>query len=236
MNPHHIDDLIIDEPASSNDKTKKLIALVALGVVVAVIILILWSLMSGPSDDNSATNETATQTRELAPDLIPVDNEPQQTQPENANQDDEQNNGIIRLQPQESADDETQTQQSDTQTPKPQPHKPQTKPATKPAHKPARKPSTAQQTPPAHTQATTKPAASSTSNATTYYVQVGAFKRAPSAKFMQKLKDAGFTFITKLSNGIRKVRIGPFNGYQDAKDALPDIKNKIGVDGLIIKN
>ena len=52
---------------------------------------------------------------------------------------------------------------------------------------------------------------------------------------MQKLKDAGFTFITKTTRGVRRVRVGPYDSYDQAKAALPVVKQKIGVDGLIVK-
>jgi len=68
-----------------------------------------------------------------------------------------------------------------------------------------------------------------------YYIQVGAFKRPPSPRFMKKLKEGGFTFITKSYKGIRRVRVGPYDSYSEAKAALPTIKAKLGINGLIVK-
>jgi len=118
-----------------------------------------------------------------------------------------------------------------TQTPKP-------KPTPKPVPKP--KP-TEQTTPKAPVTAPSTPSVPAggelikTANQPIYYIQVGAFKRPPSSRFMKKLKEGGFTFITKNSKGIRRVRVGPYDSYSQAKAALPVVKTKLGIDGLIVK-
>ena len=68
-----------------------------------------------------------------------------------------------------------------------------------------------------------------------YYIQIGAFKHVPSPRFMKKVKNARFTFVTKITRGVYRVRVGPYNSYNEAKAVLPVVKQKIGVDGLIVK-
>jgi cell division septation protein DedD len=225
MNDHHLDDLIIGDPEPGSSKSKTLLTIIALLIVILIIGLILWALLSDSSVENSnaATASPTQQTKPLAPDLIPIDKPNNETP-------------VAKPKPKPEVKSEV----------KPTPVKPKSKPVvvqpkpvqkTKPA---APKPTIKEPVQPATNQssaeaAPTKPAIIENENKTVYYVQVGAFKRDPSPKFIKKLKENGFTFITKTNNGIRRVRVGPYDGYMDAKAALPDIKSKLGVDGLIVK-
>ncbi len=211
MNDHNLDDLIIGDPEPGTKNSKTLLTIIALLIVILIAGLILWALLFG-SSDAPATSTPQTQEHPLDPSLIPL--EP-----------------------------------TNTATPKPaaQPTKPtaSVKPA---ADKPAAAPqSVAKPKPKPTATPTPKPAAQATvatpkngeliqnADKTIYYIQVGAYKRDPNPKFMQKLKDNGFTFITKTTKGIRRVRVGPYDSYDQAKAALPVIKEKLGVDGLIVK-
>ncbi len=223
MNDHHLDDLIIGDPEPASGKSKTLLTIIALLIVILIIGLILWALLFN-SSDSQAGNKAATtqQTKPLAPDLIPLD----------------KNNKELTVEKQEKQSDiqKQQTQTAKT-APKPKPKPAQNKVETKPTPKPAQQiTKTEQKTPePAQKTETKKTQIIKNAGKTIYYVQVGAFKRDPSPKFIQKLKDNGFTFITKISKGIRRVRVGPYDSYQEAKNALPQIKTKLGVDGLIVK-
>ncbi len=227
MNDHHLDDLIIGDPEPGSGKSKTLLTIIALLIVVLIIGLILWALLfNSPADDNSISGNTTTQqTKPLAPDLIPLDN---------------YNNEVPVSKP-KTTTNPTPVQKQTTVT-KPAVEKPAEKKA-EPAPAKAQKQESTQKptTKPAPAEiktAETKPAETAiikNKNKTIYYIQVGAFKRDPSPKFIKKLKDNGFTFITKTSKDIRRVRVGPYDSYQEAKAALPGIKTKLGVDGLIVK-
>ena len=234
MNDHHLDDLIIGDPQPGSGNSKGLLTIIALLIVILIVGLILWALLFGSSDDAATSPaQNTSQTQTLDPNLIPLD--------KNGNE-------------QPAAKPKPVKKPTPVLEQKPAP-KPVKKPAVKPtpAPKPApaaqpkpQKPKVAPtpstpkaQTPPKPAETTTpqKPGSVLIKNAdkTIYYIQVGAFKRDPSPKFMKKLKDNGFTFITKKTNNMRRVRVGPYDSYDQAKAALPKIKAKLGIDGLIVK-
>jgi len=236
MNDHHLDDLIIGDPEPASGKSKGLLTIIALLIVILIVGLILWALIFGSSDDAATQPETpaqSTSTHSLDPSLIPLDA-----------------SGQEQKRPTPSA---PVTKTKPTPTTVKTPKKPAPKPASKPTvtppapiTKPAPPKTTKPATTPAKTQAAPKEQTSTpapkegtvlikNANKTIYYIQVGAFKRDPSPKFMKKLKENGFTFITKKTNNMRRVRVGPYDSYDEAKAALPDIKAKLGIDGLIVK-
>ena len=221
MNDHNLDDLIIGEPEPGNSGSKTLLSVVALAIVVLIVGLILWALLFGSSDQETPPefSPSHNQTQPLDPALTPL--EPS-------------NSDMPPLTPTPTETPATPT----TPAPKPKP-KPKPKPEPVPVPVPVPIPDTTPTQPATPAQTTPSVPAGGqlikTADQPIYYIQVGAFKRAPNPKFMQKLKDAGFTFITKTTRGIRRVRVGPYDSYNEAKAALPVIKQKIGVDGLIVK-
>jgi len=234
MNDHHLDDLIIDDPEPVSIKSKSLLTIIALLIVVLIIGLVLWALLfdsSSPQSDNSAQTH---QSKPLAPDLIPLDRPARQTKTAEVKTKTEK----ITHKPAQKTVQTQKPKQEAIQTPQPKPaqKQPETAPAPKePKQKNIKPVKTAQ---PEITSPKETPAGKEiikNADKTIYYVQVGAFKRDPSPKFIKKLKENGFTFITKTSKGIRRVRVGPYDNYQEAKNALPEIKAKLGVDGLIVK-
>ncbi len=234
MNDHNLDDLIIGDPEPGTKNSKTLLTIIALLIVILIAGLILWALLFGSSDAPAASTPQ-TQEQPLDPSLIPL--EPTNTPA-----------------PKPAAQPTRPAASTKPSTAKPVAAKPAASPQsvvkTKPKPKQTSTPQTTS-TPAAAPQPTTtptpKPAATATvatpkngeliqnANKTIYYIQVGAYKRDPNPKFMQKLKDNGFTFITKTTKGIRRVRVGPYDSYDQAKAALPVIKEKLGVDGLIVK-
>jgi outer membrane biosynthesis protein TonB len=226
MNDHNLDDLIIGDPGYGSKNSKGLLTIIALVIVIVIVGMILWALIFG--SDNSAPlaepdTPTATQSRPLDPSLVPLDAKPTHTP--------------------KSEPTPKPAPAPKPVTPKPEPTPaPQAKPAPKPAApQPVVKPSTPP--PAAKPEPATEPAAKpakdteliQNANKTIYYIQVGAFKRDPNPKFIQKLKENGFTFITKKTGDMRRVRVGPYDSYDEAKAALPTIKEKLGIDGLIVK-
>ena len=208
MNDHNLDDLIIGDPEPITPHSKKLLSLIALVIVILIVGLILWALLFSTPGTEPTVTPSQNQTQTLEPTLPPLEPSPKE--------------------PREPT-------LAPTPTPKPVPT-PKPAPTPKPVPKPtgqttSKAPATAPSTP-------SVPAGGElikTADKPIYYIQVGAFKRPPSARFMKKLKEGGFTFITKSSRGIRRVRVGPYDSYAQAKAALPVVKRKLGIDGLIVK-
>ena len=224
MNDHNLDDLIIGEPGSGSSGSKTLLSIVALAIVILIVGLILWALLFGSSNQKapSATSPSQNQTQTLDPAVTPLETG---------------NNEILPLTP---VSVKTPTSPVPQSKPKPKPAPepaPKPTPNTTPATEPVKKPTPAQSTPITQTTPSVPAGGQLIKNADKpiYYIQVGAFKNAPSPRFMEKLKNTGFTFITKITRGTRRVRVGPYDSYQEAKAALPVVKQKIGVDGLIVK-
>ena len=218
MNDHNLDDLIIGEPESGNSGSKTLLSIVALAIVVLIVGLILWALLLGSSDQETSpsTSPSQNQTQALDPAIPPLE---------------AGNSDMPPLTP-------TPVEKPASSTPKPKSKPtPELTPSTTPATEPNKTPTPTPSTTPTQTTPSVPAGGQLIKNADKpiYYIQVGAFKKAPSPRFMQKLKDAGFTFITKMTRGTRRVRVGPYDSYQEAKAALPVVKQKIGVDGLIVK-
>jgi len=232
MNDHHLDDLIIGDPGQGSRNPKGLLTIIALVVVIVIVGMILWALIFG-SDTSEPTPTSSTsgqQVRPLDPSLVPLDQAGRE---------------VTKPKPKVTPKPRPKPKPKPKATPKP---KPAPAPVSKPAAQPAPAPKPAPATPPAETlTAPTTPAPSPTTQTPAkkptliktsdaiYYIQVGAFKRDPDPRFLQKLKDSGFTFITKKSGDMRRVRVGPYDSYEQAKAALPEVKSKIGIDGLIIK-
>ncbi len=219
MNDHNLEDLIIGDPEPTSSRSKKLLSLIALVIVILIVGLILWALLfSAPSTEPTSTAaQEQNQTQSLEPTFLPLEPTPQTThQPA------------------------PKPVSKPTPAPKPRPvARPVPKPQPKP--KPTPKPQPVKPTAPNVPKTPTTPVIPTggelieNANHPIYYIQVGAFKNPPSSRFLQKLKQGGFTFITKNSKGIRRVRVGPYDNYTQAKAALSVVKSKLGIDGLIVK-
>ena len=250
MNDHHLDDLIIGNPGydDKEPKGKGLLTIIALVIVVVIAGMILWALLFGPSDTTtppqaSAKPVASPSTRPLDPQMVELDNKIAQAP--------------VASRPASAAPAEQTTLPAESSVPSEAQARPQeevAKTRTKPKLiiETTTIPSKTSKQTPSKTAATKrppvsaeKPAKSSTQKSqkvliknagkTVYYVQVGAFKHDPNPRFLQKLKKEGFTFITKTTNDLRRVRVGPYDSYDDAKAALPMIKAKLGIDGMIVK-
>jgi len=67
------------------------------------------------------------------------------------------------------------------------------------------------------------------------YIQVGSFAKGPNEKFIDKIRRAGFKYRIKNANGYRRVLVGPFKSTQAAKRYLPLVKSKISQAAFIKK-
>jgi len=69
----------------------------------------------------------------------------------------------------------------------------------------------------------------------TYYIQIGAFNREPNPKFLKKIEGAGLHYTVNKNEKTRRVRVGPYGSYAEAKAALSDVNSSIGIMGFVVK-
>lgn len=65
------------------------------------------------------------------------------------------------------------------------------------------------------------------------YIQVGSFKQGPKSDFISKIRKAGFKFRIKETDGYRRVYVGPFKTRQEAKSLLGIVKSKIAPNAFV---
>lgn len=111
--------------------------------------------------------------------------------------------------------------------------KPKTVVVSKPKPKPVPKPKSIV-TP----KKVTKPVSAVTTKPKGTFVQVGAFSKMPSDKYLTSINQKGFdykVYKVSINNKIfHKVLIGPYNSRGQAKLAIDDIKKKLNISGAFI--
>jgi DedD protein len=100
--------------------------------------------------------------------------------------------------------------------------KPKPKPKPKAEHKPTKK---------KRVVAHKKPESKQTESSGSYYIQVGAFSKAPSQRFLSVITSSGFRY--KLKGG--KLLIGPYSSSSVAKRDLSRVKDKINKGAFVKK-
>ena len=65
------------------------------------------------------------------------------------------------------------------------------------------------------------------------YIQVGSFVKGPESSFIEKIRRAGFKFRIKEQGGKRRVYVGPFKSREEAKSLLNIVRSKINPDAFI---
>ena len=98
------------------------------------------------------------------------------------------------------------------------------KPVVTPVTKPVKKPVAA------------KPVPKSVSTKR-YYVQVGSFKKQPSARFVSVIRNNGFRYkITKrTADGTKKLLIGPYKDRASVNRALSQVRDRINKSAFVVK-
>jgi cell division septation protein DedD len=234
MNDHNLDDLIIGDPEPGGGKSKSLLSLVALVLIILIVGVLLAKLIfSGPEElDEAAPTEL---TGLVKPDAKakpsakakPVEKIPDELKP------------ITRESLPESDDLKPIAPRAATPKPAPKPAEKKTEerpaPAAKPvAEQPKAKPKPKPKAKPAEL-FEKKPAAKPAATGRTYYIQLGSFKRMPDQKFLDKIKAAGYEPLIIKTGTMIKVRIGTYGSYGEAKAKLPEIKQKLGIDGFVVR-
>ena len=70
-----------------------------------------------------------------------------------------------------------------------------------------------------------------------YYIQVGAYRKEPSARFMSVIRNNGYNYIiTKPNkNGIKRILIGPYENEAAVNRALAEVKDRVIKRAFVVK-
>ncbi len=229
MNDHNLDDLIISEPDPRGGKSKSVLTLIALVAIIVIVGVILYQLIMGGGEEELNEGGVATELTTMVNPAMqkksPEAKAPDEEIPEELKPIVEEKLPVKKAQatpPQKAKSEEAVVPQ--TTKPKAEPKKIE---SAKPKPKPKPKPSEL------FKKSESKPATGSSGK--TYYIQVGAFKRPPTQKFLDEIKAKGYEPIIVKSGDVIKVRIGSWGSYADAKAKLPEIKEKLGIDGFVVR-
>ena len=220
MNDHNLDDLIIGDPAPAGKRSKSFLAMIALVVIILLVGILLSKMILGTSEEE-ITVADKNQTEFVSPELIPMGNS----------------------NPKKSSDLKPIVKEK-----LPTPTKPKKQPVEKPVKKKEiikvtkKKETTAKKTAQKKEEASKpaskkkpKPSALFGEGKRIYYIQIGAFNREPNPKFLKKIAGAGLKYIVNKNEKTRRVRVGPYGSYAEAKTALIDVNTSIGIMGFVVK-
>ncbi|WP_456458054.1 SPOR domain-containing protein [Nitratifractor sp.] len=249
MTDHNLDDLIIGEPDLPGGKSKSVLTTLALFAIIVIVGIVLYQLIMGgeetapKSGEKTALTsivthpvryETGTRRREQIPkELQPIVREKLPTSAtQNAGRSHSvsapETTSIRRPLPAKSIS--TPVRESKPQTKAPTVSRREQTPKTR-AHTPVKaKPSELFKRKEQETKK--KPTAAAHKE---YFVQVGSFRRPPTKKFLDDMRAKGYRPLLVKSAGMIKVRIGPYPSYADAKAKLPEIKEKLGIAGFVVR-
>lgn len=230
MNDHKLDDLIIGEPSPVRKKSKGLLVVVALIVIILLVGILLSKMILGGSEDQDVLAEN-NQTEFVSPDLIPMNSGKVQRRKDD-------------LEPigEEQLPSPRKSIKKSTKKPVPKKIIKRTR-VKKPVIKKqvVKKPAPKKQVPKKQVpkkQAPVKPAtpkALFNAGKPAYYIQIGAFNRDPNPRFIKKLKSAKLQYVVNKNEKTRRVRVGPYGSYAEAKAALSDVNSSIGIMGFVVK-
>jgi len=219
MNEHNLDDLIIGDPAPAGKKSKSFLAMIALAVIILLGGILLSKMILGTSDDEVVIADQ-NQTEFVSPELIPVE------QGSKKKQNDLQPIAKEKLpaptKPKKQPVQKKKTQKKVIQVVKKKEPTPKrvVKKETKPVKTVKKQP---------------KASALFAEGKPVYYIQIGAFNRDPNPKFLTKIKNAGLQYVINKNEKTRRVRVGPYSSYAEAKAALTDVNGSIGIMGFVVK-
>lgn len=252
MNDHNLDDLIIDNIAPKNRKTKSFLTIIALFIVVLIVAIILTRILLKTPDNNQLVLEDTTEL--IAPELK------LQEKPHKVEKVDEPSlQSIIeeeikapevKVAEPVAIPKPVKVEKKEIEIPKPEPvkvpkveekipapvkvEKKEVPVVKKPVEtKPAVKKPVVKE-PVATKPVIKKPVAA---QATQYYIQVGSFSKDPSARFLSVIKNSGFEYhITRAdTRGTKKLHIGPYKTRADVNVALKQVKDRINKSAFVIK-
>jgi len=263
MNDHNLDDLIIDTIAPKSNKTKSLLTIVALLIIVLIVGIILSkTLLKSPENDELTFEENMTEM--IAPELKLQENtevaKPKEESSLSTIIEEKVTEQKTEVKAPEVIHEETVTIEEnkkpvaeekkvepvEIKTPKVTETKPTIElPVTqKPVHKETPKAVTKSK-PKAKVQKTKtaakKPKVKYTTPKTTtsgkYYVQVGSFKENPSPRFLSVIKSSGFKYhVTNPDRtGYKKLLIGPYKTRAEVDKARDVIRDRIHKSAFVVQ-
>ena len=231
MNDHNLDDLIISDPVSAGKKSKSLLAMIALVVIILLIGILLSKMILGTSEDEITIAEN-NQTEFVSPELIPIDGSKKK------------NSDLMPMvkeklpSPVKQIEDVLETKSKKVAIEITDKNKPTKKiisikeEVEKATKEKEPKKDTATKQP---EKKQTKPSALFAEGTPTYFIQIGAFNREPNPKFLKKIESAGLKYIVNKNEKTRRVRVGPYGSYAEAKEALTEVNSSIGIMGFVVK-
>lgn len=258
MNDHNLDDLIIDNIAPKNRKTKSLLTIIALFIVVLIVAIILTRILLKTPDNNQLVVEEDT-TELIAPELK-LQEKPHKV--EKADEPSLQNIIEEEIKAPEVKVTEpvaipkpVKVEKKEIEIPKPEPvkvpkveekipapvkvEKKEEPVVKKPVEKKPVETKPVVKKPVVKEPVATKPVIKKPVAApkTQYYIQVGSFSKDPSARFLSVIKNSGFDYhITKAdTRGTKKLHIGPYKTRADVNVALKQVKDRINKSAFVIK-
>lgn len=252
MNDHNLDDLIIGEPESGGKGPKSLLTLIGLILIILIVGVFLAKLIFSEPETTSeeATTELTgvvkpagqgTTAEAKGPKAQPAEEIPDELKPI-AKETLPESGELSPIAP--SASPSAKAKTSRPTPPKAEAARPVTKPkpkpvaAKKPAPAPKPKPKVKKPSPSelfAKQKAKTKSKAEQPAGKKIYYIQIGSFKRMPNQKYLDKIKAKGYKPVIVKSGEMVKVRVGPYGSYADAKARLPEVKEKLGISGFVVR-
>lgn len=229
MNDHNLDDLIIGDPAPAGKRSKSLLVVIALIVIILLGGILLSKMILGSSDKKVVIADQ-NQTEFVSPELIPLDGKKKKS--------DNDLEPIRKERLPAASKVKKQTVKKVTRPIEVIQEVRQKKPIIR------IKPKT--ETPPPSIEkreAKPKEAAKKQPKASTlfsegkpvYYIQIGAFNRPPNPKFLSKIENAGLKYVVKKNEKTRRVRVGPYSSYVEAKAALSHVNSSVGIMGFVVK-
>lgn len=264
MNDHNLDDLIIDTIAPKNNKTKSLLTLVALLIIVLIVGIILTkTLLKSPENDELTFEENLSEM--IAPELKLQESteiaKPKEEPSLSAIIEEKVTEEKTEVKAPEVIEEETvtieETEKPAIEEKKAEPVQIETpivskpkKPAIElpvtqePVHKEApkavkvNKPKKKVNKPKSTTKKPVvkhqKPKATSTGK---YYVQVGSFKENPSSRFLSVIKSSGFKYHVTAPDrtGYKKLLIGPYKTRQEVDKARDVIRDRIHKSAFVVQ-
>ena len=241
MNDHNLDDLIIETPEQKYSKTKGLLTIIALFIVVLIVAIILTKIvLKDPDSDRAILTDNDTEI--ISPEL---------TLQTTDDEDKEDEKALSTMIESEINGNET-TSSSETQveevTPKPTEEEKVT-PATPTvsAEKPKAKPTPTPKPPKAKeivkipapvakpvVKKTPKSKPKSASHET-FYIQVGSFSQTPSSRLITTVKKQGYRYKVMRISGMNKVLIGPYTSREAVDRAIPRVRSLINKNAFVVK-
>lgn len=240
-----LDDLILNDPEPENSKSKGILILLGLVVLLIIVGAILAKMIfSSPDDVKQESNKdvkkeinlTKNSSKEnkkaqadledadLAPlddtampnaDTVSIDDKPKDKKAEDKKENSDAMT-ITKAEPKDNIDNEADTEVKKEQE----------------KAKPKAKPKPKIQNVVHHDKPKTKRLIGGHGNV---YIQVGSFSKGPTESFINKIRRAGFRYRIKEVNGFRRVLVGPFASEAEANRYLGRIKAQISPSAFIKK-